>query len=358
MMPASDTVISPRVLDVLRFAVPWDAAVAVIGRETDGLAMRRVVPLVPDGRAPDDLGDRDAVARLAALRAEGCEFLVAGASAFGWLDERPQLKDTLENVHRLVDRDPGACAVYALHDAPAGPGSDGLPLPPADMIRMTSGMYRRASDAAAMYRRYDEGGTRLASFIRELLAGQGTEMPELGALLDFGCGCGRVVRHWADLPGDVHGSDYNPNLVRWCADNLPFAEFAVNGDAPPLPYADDTFGFLYSISIFTHLDEPLQVPWITELVRVTRPGGLILITVSGDVYARRLPAWERLREPFEAGRLVVRRPERTGSNSCSVLHPPEYVRDTLTAGLDVLTIVPGVRETGWQDAILMRAPER
>ena len=356
-MPESELQTSPRVLELLRFAVPWDAAVAIVGQELDGLGMRQVTPLVPTGRALAGLSDEDAVERVDALRADGCEFLIVGASAFTWLGERPRLGDRLETRYRLAARDPDAGAVFALHERPAQPGADGLPLPPADMIRMTSGLYRHASDAGVLYRRYEEGGAKSAAFIREFLGRAGVDMSGVDALLDFGCGCGRVVRHWAGLPGEVRGSDYNPNLVRWCADNLPFAQFDVNEGEPPLPYADDSFDFLYSISIFTHLDEPLQRPWMDELVRVVRPGGLILITVSGEVYARRLPGWEHLRERFETGRLVVRRPERTGSNSCSVLHPREYL-DALIAGLELVALEPGVRPAGWQDAVLLRTPER
>ena len=350
-MPASETETGRRVLDLLRFAVPWDAAVAVVGTELESIGRRLVVPLSPD------LTDADAIERLEALRGEGCEFLVVGSAAFDWLDARPRLSEHLDTRYRLVDRDPEACTVYALHGAAGRTGGDGLPLPPVDMIRMTSGLYRRASDPEAIYRRFEATGAESAAFIRDKLSDNGVAMEQLGSLLDFGCGCARVVRHWSDLPGAVHGSDYNPNLMRWCAENLSFAEFLANGAEPPLPYEDDTFDFLYSISIFTHLEEPLQVPWMRELARVARPGGLLLITVSGTDHARSLPGWEdQFREAFEAGRLVVRRPERTGSNACAVFHPPSYVRDTLTRGLEIVDHEGGVAQAGRQDALLLRKP--
>jgi SAM-dependent methyltransferase len=355
-MPASETKTSRRVLDLLRFAVPWDAAVAVIGSEVEGIGRRLVMPLLPDSQTAAEYSDSDAIARLEGLRAQGYEFLVVGPSAYGWLDARPGFRHHLESRYRLVDRATEAGVVYALHGAPGRTGTDGLPLPPADMIRMTSGLYRRASDPEVLYERFETGGAKSAAWIRDLLARNGVDLNQVDALLDFGCGCGRVVRHWSELPGRVHGSDYNPILVRWCADNLPFAKFVANAAEPPLPYPDGSFDFLYSISIFTHLDEPLQMPWIRELARVMRPGGLIMITVAGEDYAHGLPAWEQLREAFEAGRLVVRKPERTGSNACAVLHPPEYVRDTLTAGLEIVDHEPGVPHAGRQDALLLRTP--
>ena len=356
-MTASQTETSRRALDLLRFAVPWDASVAVIGDEVEGIGRRLILPLVPGGEQASELSDEAAVARLEALRAQDCEFLVIGPSAFAWFDARPAFRQHLDTEYRLVDRDPSSCAVYALHGGGERTGADGLPLPPVDMIRMTSGM-RNAPNPDAAYRRFERGATGTADWIRAKLKRNGTPADSLGAMLDFGCGCGRVTRHWQDLPGTVHGSDYNPLLVDWCARHLQFAEFRTNGLEPPLPYEDGTFDFLYSISIFTHLEEPLQVPWMQELVRVVRPGGLILITVSGETHARSLPGWERFRGQFEAGQLVVRKPERTGSNACAVYHPPSYVRDVLTSGLEIVDHEPGVEAAGQQDGILLRTPEQ
>jgi SAM-dependent methyltransferase len=347
-MTTSQTETNRRVLDVLRFAVPWDAAVTVVGPEVEHIGRRIVAPLAPEGE--------DAIKRLEALRANGCEYLVVGASAFDWLDAHPAFTAHLDTSYRLVDREDGACAVYALHGAGGRTGSDGLPLPPVDMIRMTQGLYRRASDPDALYRRFETTGADTASWIAEMLARNDAAFDGMDALLDFGCGCGRVTRYLKEAPGRVHGSDYNPHLVRWCAEHLTFGEFRTNEAEPPLPYEDGSFDFLYSISIFTHLDEPLQVPWMRELARVVRPGGLLLITVMGEERLRSIPAWERLREPFEAGELVVTKPERAGSNACAVYHPLDYVRDTLTAGLEIVDYEAGSRAAVRQDGVLLRTP--
>lgn len=349
-MPASETETSRRVLEVLRFAVPWDASVAVVGPEVASIGRRIVEPLSPE------LSDADAIERLEAMRAEGCEFLIVGASAYPWLDTRSGLGNHLETRYRLVDRCAESCAVYALHGAGGRKGADGLPLPPVDLIRITSGLYRRATDPDAVYRRFEATGEENAAWIGDKLAANGAAIGEFDALLDFGCGCGRVTRRWKDLPGKVHGSDYNPNLASWCAEHLGFGDFRANGAEPPLPYEDDTFDFIYSFSIFTHLDEPLQIPWMRELARVVRPGGLLLITVSGETRAQSLPRWEQSREAFEAGHLIVAKPERTGTNACAVLHPPSYVRETLIERLEVVDHEPGVPRAALQDGWLLRSP--
>jgi hypothetical protein len=79
---------------------------------------------------------------------------------------------------------------------------------------------------------------------------------------------------------DVYGSDYNEDLVAWCRRRLTFASVKSNGLAPPLAFPNDSFAL--PLRFQTHLDEPLQTPWIEELERVAKPGGQILITVKGN----------------------------------------------------------------------------
>ena len=44
----------------------------------------------------------------------------------------------------------------------------------------------------------------------------------------------------------------------------------------PLPYPDDRFDLVVSMDVIEHLVDPL--PWVRELVRVLRPGGVALLT--------------------------------------------------------------------------------
>src|SRR5947208_3227397 len=90
----------------------------------------------------------------------------------------------------------------------------------------------------------------------DALARHGLRIDELDALLDFGCGCGRVTRNWAHLDGPaVAGSDHDEAAVQWCRRSLPFARFEVNGLGPPLAFADERFELVYGLSGFTHLTE-------------------------------------------------------------------------------------------------------
>jgi len=186
-------------------------------------------------------------------------------------------------------------------------------------------------------------------------------LADVQAVLDFGCGCGRVTRYFHDFAGDVSGSDVNAQAIDWCRGNLRFAKFEVNGIAPPLLFADESFDLVYAYSVFTHLTPELQAAWRDELRRVLRPGGRLLISTQGRSYVAQLDENELAR--FNAGELVVRWGEFVGLNLCSAYHPERYLRETFAQGFEFVEFEPegaqfepegAPRENPRQDLILLR----
>jgi SAM-dependent methyltransferase len=238
----------------------------------------------------------------------------------------------------------------AVRSRTTGPRTDeGLPLPPA-LLRARSGPQH--ADAAFFLR----SGRRHAELIRELLAENGTDLETLDALLDFGCGCGRVLRHWSALDGMRRcGCDVHDTAVAWCSENLPFAEVSLTGTSPPLPYADDSFDLAYALSVFTHLTEEAQHAWVSELTRTLRPGGYLVISTLGEHYLSLGRLTEPEEQAFREGTLVVLYGGSSGSSLCSAYHPPEYVRTTLSGDLDVVGFRPAVGDGG-HDLHLLRKP--
>jgi SAM-dependent methyltransferase/CBS domain-containing protein len=225
---------------------------------------------------------------------------------------------------------------------------DGLPLPPPELIHLI-GPYRRRM----LYQRFYEDGARFAETIRRILGQHGADISEFEAILDFGCGCGRVIRHWNNLNKPrLYGSDYDASQIDWCRRNLPFAKFAVNDLAPPLPFEDDAFDFVYALSVLTHLDSDLQTSTLSELRRVCRPNGLLLVTVLGLAHLTDLNIEQR--ERFHDGELVVVRPDIPGMKDCVAFHPERYIRETLARDLSILTILPSNASKIGQDVVLLR----
>jgi 2-polyprenyl-3-methyl-5-hydroxy-6-metoxy-1,4-benzoquinol methylase len=180
---------------------------------------------------------------------------------------------------------------------------------------------------------------------------------KVSAILDFGCGCGRVLRHLHSLDQTrICGTDYNPHLIEWCRANLPFGHFQVNRLAPPLNYIDAEFDLVYALSVFTHLTETLQFQWMNELSRLVKPGGYLMLSTHGERYRHRLTRAER--ERFAAGELVVKNNIRApGSNTCSAYHPMAFVRDRLAGGLQLVDFIPeGARGNPNQDLYVLRKP--
>lgn len=222
--------------------------------------------------------------------------------------------------------------------------SDGLPIPPARLILKVAGTPEA--------RWFLYGGRMAAESIRNSLARNGVDIDSLPAILDFGCGCGRVVRYWQKLSGEVHGADYEPAGIKWCRANLSFGRFAVNALLPPLPYRTGQFAFAYALSVFTHLPAHLQQPWMTELRRVLAPGGYLLLSLHGTAYASSLSEDEAAQ--FKRGEVVVRE-EAPGSNRLGAYHPEDYIRGEMSKGFRALEVVPeGALGNPRQDLVLFQ----
>jgi SAM-dependent methyltransferase len=229
-----------------------------------------------------------------------------------------------------------------------GMGRDGLPIPPARLQLKTIGRV----DAGYFL----DSGAWNASVLRARVAAAGRDVESMDDILDFGCGCGRVVRWWTDLPRPLlNGCDFDPELVAWCRAHLPFASFRVNDLEPPLPYEDESFDLVYSISVLTHLPLAIQQAWAKELSRVLKPGGLALVTLMGDSMARTelLPA--ELRR-YESGEPIVLFESLAGGR-CAAFHPPSYVRRWLDCDWRILDHAPGAPQAEFaQDLWTLEKP--
>lgn len=342
----------------VRFVLPFFARVAVLVNEArdmpslEGRSTGMVELSQPSG---GEIGSAIAGARIEQFRAGGFGYLLVPADVYPWLREHRDVLRYLRSHFRRVPADESVCNIYALQ--PIAPGTprvaeDDLPIPPPEMIGLVAGGLPPSG--------WFEKGRYGVTWIREMLARNGIELGRIGSLLDFGCGCGRVIRHWPGLTdARLHGSDYNPYLVDWCSNNLPVGEFSVNGLEPPLPFDDDSFDLVYSLSIFTHLDESLQVPWMEEMIRVTKPGGVFVLTFHGRSRLEHVDKFENSEEivrAFEAGELVVWRGEQAGGSGCAAWHPQAYVYEVLARDVEVIDYSPSGALDIRQDAVLFRKP--
>jgi 2-polyprenyl-3-methyl-5-hydroxy-6-metoxy-1,4-benzoquinol methylase len=118
----------------------------------------------------------------------------------------------------------------------------------------------------------------------------GRSLNEFTSVLDFGCGHGRLTRHFFDIVPDarITGCDVLPENIQQCAQQWPEGHFVVNQSFPPLLFENEEFDFIYSYSVFTHLSEKNHKAWLRELARLLRPGGIMIHTLHSYTALERM----------------------------------------------------------------------
>ena len=202
-----------------------------------------------------------------------------------------------------------------------------------------------------------ESGKSGFDCIRETLEKNGVPLSSLEDILDFGCGCGRVLRHWKGHPDKkIYGSDMNGDLVEEARRCVPFANISKNSLVGKTTFADRSFDLVYAFSVLTHLDVEEQTAWLAEFRRILRPDGILLLSLHGAAYRDRLSESELA--AFDAEKVVVRRPQYAGGNLCSSFHPETYVRASMTQGFRLVDfIAQGAKGNPPQDLYMLRRVE-
>jgi ubiquinone/menaquinone biosynthesis C-methylase UbiE len=150
----------------------------------------------------------------------------------------------------------------------------------------------------------------------------------------------------------LHGCDIDNEAISWCQSNLQhIGEFSTNKPLPNLPYEDDYFDIVYSISVFTHLPEDMQFEWLNELKRVTRKGGYLLLTTHGEHLAPKRVQKTMQKHGFHYS--VGDRTDGLPDFYQTTFHTDQYIKDHWQAYFDIIKIVKkGVHNH--QDLVICR----
>ncbi len=182
-------------------------------------------------------------------------------------------------------------------------------------------------------------------------------------ILDFGCGCGRVLRYMGEVAprATFHASDIDAEAIAWCAGNFRGEvergrfSFATNSDHPPTSFRADEFDLVYAISVFTHLPEDLQLEWLGELRRILRPGGIALLSTQGGSLIRRhlSPGDARLFEEKGFHYFPYGSTEGLPEYYQAAWHESTYIDRVWSRTFEILGQLPG-GIAGHQDLIVCR----
>jgi SAM-dependent methyltransferase len=155
-----------------------------------------------------------------------------------------------------------------------------IPLPPPKhlQVRVTGGYSPNFIES---------GFTSIYPCLSRAVQRAGKELTDFSKILDFGCGCGRVIRALSTLlpEAKLFGIDIDDEAILWLQQNYSkFGQFAVAPHLPPTAFQANMFDLVFGISVFTHLPEDMQFLWLAELARITKPGGYVILSTHGEGY--------------------------------------------------------------------------
>jgi len=160
------------------------------------------------------------------------------------------------------------------------------------------------------------------------------------AILDVGCGAGSLDRLLARRLGAanaVTAIDTNRFLLREAellaqAEGLDGLIRFTPGNAEELPFADDSFGCLFSVTVLEECDADRA---LAEMVRVARPGGRVGVIVR----SLDLPQWWNVAAPDAIRAKMVVPPQSVGAKGVA---DASLYRRAQAAGLTDLTCFPSL----------------
>lgn len=158
-------------------------------------------------------------------------------------------------------------------------------------------------------------------------------VPPDAAVLDYGCGYGRLTEDLRALGfTDVTGVDTSAGMIDRARQEHPDSAFGVITHPPSVPYPDDSFDLVLLFAVLTCVPtDDAQRAIMSEIARVLRPGGLIYLSDiplqedprSRDRYAKWAPTYTTV-GVFE-----------TDDGAVCRHHTPEHFAELL-ADLDVI----------------------
>jgi len=95
---------------------------------------------------------------------------------------------------------------------------------------------------------------------------------ENALILEDGCGTGTYARHFRGFTKHVEAFDFEAERVQEAQHDTPHALVAA---AEHVPYPADRFDFVFSNEVIEHVQDDRAAA--AEMVRVTRPGGRIIV---------------------------------------------------------------------------------
>jgi ubiquinone/menaquinone biosynthesis C-methylase UbiE len=125
-------------------------------------------------------------------------------------------------------------------------------------------------DFSGWYERERAGGYH--ALIDRLELGAVEELARGKRVLEAGCGTGLVLSRLQRVAREAHGFDLSSGMVQRAGQR---GLSVALGSVTEVPFRDDSFDFVCSFKVLAHV--PQITDALRELVRVTRPGGMLAL---------------------------------------------------------------------------------
>jgi SAM-dependent methyltransferase len=149
----------------------------------------------------------------------------------------------------------------------------------------------------------------------QFAAARGTHAEEVPFdVLEIGAGVGRWAASFDPAKTRFTGVDISEGMVETARKNVPHSRFDLLGEDSVLPYGDESFDLSFSVTVMHHNPTPTKRALISEMWRVTRPGGRLIFledfvggewSTTSTVYPMSVNEFVELLVEATAGQVVL-----------------------------------------------------
>ena len=232
---------------------------------------------------------------------------------------------------------------------------DGVRIPPAWLIQAFTG----APDTTD----HIESGKRSADYYVDLYNRLCGNFDDVERVLDFGCGCGRVLSR---MPGNGNpryfGVDLRDDALQWLRETMPEGTFVPGKSMPPLDLEPGNFDLIYAVSVLTHLTQEQERAWLDEWHRLLKAGGYVFATFRAEDWVEQFA--------YENQRPAIRKEWSENDGFCyqkhrywegifpefysGTYHTVDYVRANWGKQFEIVEILPAAATPNEQNTAVMR----
>ncbi|MFP5233424.1 MAG: class I SAM-dependent methyltransferase [Acidobacteriota bacterium] len=142
--------------------------------------------------------------------------------------------------------------------------------------------------------------------VRELARMAGALHLQVERILDFGSGVGNSTPFFRRYfpSAQLTSADVSARSLEVAEERFPGVATSLQIQGDRLPLADNSCDLAFSACVFHHIDHGEHVHWLSELLRVTRPGGMLGIFEHNPLNPLTVNAVHHC--PFDANAHLIR----------------------------------------------------